>query len=651
MKVVRLFWFVLAAIVAAVPAAAQPFLYSIHGQDPCDASGCASFRIVVTNARTGEVVNADDPPLLGRGEGIIYSVTASADGRRLFVSVGRNEGVGSLIAINTTTNREIARVTISPSMWMLVAAPDGRALYGTNPLDGRFFTIDPDTLTVVRTLRVGYPYSIATSADGGLIAVAEPNPSALTLIDAPSVTVRARVAMPDFAQRVALSGNGTRAYVASYGSRGKLTVVDTASAAVVGTIDTGTFLPTRLLVHPFSGRVYVTGQTAGAWGVLDQAGVFTTYAADVRAGATMVLSPDWRQLYIAGRSGVLVVDTTSDTSSGSLPGGADLQVAVSTSCDFVLPRQDSVFTPAGGSGTIVVPAPPGCEWAVQNQSLPVGVRLTSAAVGVGPGSVSYTMAPSGVPVSAGIRIAGQITRVTVEVPRVFLDFPRAGSAASPLVIAGWTLSQTVSETSNGIDVVHVWAFPVGGGVPTFLGDVIPSVPRPDVAAVFGPAHQRSGFGLTAPWLRPGAYHIAAFGHSEATGRFDAVAVVTVTATGESRAMSLDLPTDGFVVSPQETDVYLGGWAIDRAASFGSGVDVIHVWAYPDSGAAPRFVGEAAYGFLRPDVAALFGRSADKSGFSALLPKPPPGAYRLVVYARSTVTGQFDQARVVRLIVQ
>ena len=116
-------------------------------------------------------------------------------------------------------------------------------------------------------------------------------------------------------------------------------------------------------------------------------------------------------------------------------------------------------------------------------------------------------------------------------------------------------------------------------------------------------------------------------------------------------MPLDVArTASASVQPGVPHIFVAGWALDRAAASGAGVDVIHAWAFPTGPGNPVFLGSAPYGNGRPDVGAFFGAQFTSSGFAALLPVPPPGVYDVAVYARSTVTGVFDQWRVVRITV-
>jgi uncharacterized phage protein gp47/JayE len=97
---------------------------------------------------------------------------------------------------------------------------------------------------------------------------------------------------------------------------------------------------------------------------------------------------------------------------------------------------------------------------------------------------------------------------------------------------------------------------------------------------------------------------------------------------------------------------LGGWAVDlNDATATTGIETLHVWAYPLGGGAPIFAGVAAYGGRRPDVAALFGERFRGSGYGLSIDGLPPNTYDLAVFAWSTVENRFLPARVVRVTVR
>ena len=652
MSAIHRLLFVATAIAFAAPAYAQPFLYSMRLTQPCTPTGCAAASLVITNARTGEVVNADDPPLLGPNDGHLRTMATSVDGQRLYLSIGFVRP--RLLIMNLVTNRIDTIIPMSESQgpWTLVPDPSGRVLYASNPLGARITVLDAITGQETSHLQLDHAFTTALSTDGSLLAVTEPAIGVVTLLDPRTLTVRVRVSVCASPQRVAMSSDAARVFVTCFlaAPRGMLMTIDTATGAIVNSTPTA-HRPDRVVVSASTGKIYVTMDTPGVWGVIDGTGTLTVHSADIPRGATMAMSDDGRRLYIAGLNEIIVIDTATDTPAGNLPGGSDLHLAVSTPCDFVLPSQPSVFGAAGGTGSLTVPAPAGCAWAIQNVSIPSQLRITSVSTGVGPGTITYAVAPSSTPFTATIRIANQAAHVSREIPRLWIDTPRDGATVtSPFVIAGWTLAESVDAATSGIDVVHAWAFPSDGGAPRFLGSATMGGPRPDVAAAFGSGYGRSGFSLITPWFRPGRYQISVYGRSR-TGQFDAFAATNITAVGESGAMALDFPSAGLVVQPAAAHLFIAGWAIDRAAATGSGADVIHAWAFPVGPGDPVFLGSATAGSPRPDVGAFFGERFTPSGFSALLPAPRrPGTYDLAVYARSTATGLFDQWRVVRITV-
>ena len=114
-------------------------------------------------------------------------------------------------------------------------------------------------------------------------------------------------------------------------------------------------------------------------------------------------------------------------------------------------------------------------------------------------------------------------------------------------------------------------------------------------------------------------------------------------------MNIDTPKPGDVPS----SFLVAGWAIDRGAAEGIGVDLLHVWAYPNpgSGTPPIFVGAVRPVAGRPDVAAYFGQRFADSSYGLVVDGLAPGTYDLAVFPRSTVTGQFEAAGVVRVTVK
>jgi hypothetical protein len=235
-------------------------------------------------------------------------------------------------------------------------------------------------------------------------------------------------------------------------------------------------------------------------------------------------------------------------------------------------------------------------------------------------------------------------------PAMSVDVPQSGATLTqPFLVGGWAIDRA-APTGVGVDAVHVWAYPsdssgVPTGSPSFLGAATLGGARPDVGAVFGSQFTNSGFNLLASGLPVGYYHLVVYAHSTVSGLWNEThRVVQVVASPSNPAMAVDAPQSGQDLSQP---FLVGGWAIDRAAPTGVGVDAVHVWAYPSDASgvptgSPSFLGAATLGGARPDVGAVFGSQFTNSGFNLLASGLPVGYYHLVVYAHSTVSGNWQE---------
>jgi hypothetical protein len=94
---------------------------------------------------------------------------------------------------------------------------------------------------------------------------------------------------------------------------------------------------------------------------------------------------------------------------------------------------------------------------------------------------------------------------------------------------------------------------------------------------------------------------------------------------------------------------VAGWAADLDSPHDTGIDMLHVWAYPvGSGQGPLFVGEASYGGERPDVAAVYGDRFRATGYGLRVEGLAPGSYDLAIFAWSSAKHAWLPAKVVRV---
>jgi hypothetical protein len=171
--------------------------------------------------------------------------------------------------------------------------------------------------------------------------------------------------------------------------------------------------------------------------------------------------------------------------------------------------------------------------------LPVGSRLDSATgefswspgVGfIGSYDLVFVKSAGNHPVARReVRIILQPKASSRVGTQVVIDTPRSQQdLAQPFALGGWA-ADLDAAVGNGIDTLHVWAYPLTGGAPIFLGTASDGGARPDVAAILGDQFGESGFGMSVQGLTPGHYDLAVFAWSNVTGAFAVPSIVRITA--------------------------------------------------------------------------------------------------------------------------
>ena len=106
--------------------------------------------------------------------------------------------------------------------------------------------------------------------------------------------------------------------------------------------------------------------------------------------------------------------------------------------------------------------------------------------------------------------------------------------------------------------------------------------------------------------------------------------------------------DPVPAGPPAQPFQVTGFAIDTGAQNTTGIDYVHVWAYPPEG-PPTFLG-ASYAHSRPDVASQYGPQFANSGFVTTVHDMPAGVITLVAYGHSEVTQQFSVVDVTQFLI-
>jgi hypothetical protein len=125
----------------------------------------------------------------------------------------------------------------------------------------------------------------------------------------------------------------------------------------------------------------------------------------------------------------------------------------------------------------------------------------------------------------------RVARVTVVGPQsrpaMAIDLPSNNASVSGSVrVAGWALDFGAAS-GVGVDAIHVWAYPAGGGAPLFAGAGGTGLPRPDVGAAFGSStYSLAGYDFSCQ-LPPGTYDLVVYARSTVTWTFNNSMVVRV----------------------------------------------------------------------------------------------------------------------------
>ncbi len=212
--------------------------------------------------------------------------------------------------------------------------------------------------------------------------------------------------------------------------------------------------------------------------------------------------------------------------------------------------------------------------------------------------------------------------------KVFLTIsPKLQLSTSTLAV---TLKEGQSSTSsvavhNQSPISITWAVAPRAGTPWL--STTPSGGTSNSASS-GTFQLTTNAGALAPGTYTGAVDVPSTSADLTMTRTVAVNL-TVQA---SRFLTVESPANGASLTQPFT---VTGWAIDTAASTGTGVDWVNVYAVPTGGGTRRLLGTATYGQARPAVGTTYGARFANSGFSLTVSSAPGGTFALVAEAHST----------------
>ena len=183
----------------------------------------------------------------------------SPDGKRVYVSNGSSN---TALAIDTATNKEVAKVMVGSSPTGLAVEPDNSRLYALSS--------SADTLTVVSTVtgaKIGSvnvgdsPRGIVLGANGQRAYVTNYNTDQVAVVNTTGTNpvVIARITVGDKPDGIAMSSDGRLVYVAN--GPDTVSLINTATNTLTGSavvIDTTPATATHSIAFTADGKAYVT---------------------------------------------------------------------------------------------------------------------------------------------------------------------------------------------------------------------------------------------------------------------------------------------------------------------------------------------------------------------------------------------------------
>jgi len=187
-----------------------------------------------------------------------HEVAASPDGRRAFVPIYGNSGVGApgtdgrtIAVIDLATRKRIDTLDLGKALrpHCPVFGPQNGLLYVTTELGESVTIIDPETLRIIGSIPTGQPEShmLAITRDGKRGYTSNVHVGTVSVLDLEARSTLAVIHVSRHAQRIALSADDRWVFTADQ-TQPQLAVIDTSTNTVTKWI-------------PLEGTAYGTGAT------------------------------------------------------------------------------------------------------------------------------------------------------------------------------------------------------------------------------------------------------------------------------------------------------------------------------------------------------------------------------------------------------
>jgi len=238
-----------------------------------------------------------------------HEVAASPDGRRAFLPIYGNSGVGApgtngqtVDVVDLTTRRRIATIDLGKGLrpHCPVFGPKNGLLYLTTELDDSVTIIDPKSLRILGSVPTGQPEShmLAISRDGKRGYTSNVGVGTVSVLDLEARKTLAVIHVSPHAQRIALSPDDRWAFTADQ-TQPQLAVIDT------GTKQVAKWIPLESIAYgtgaTLDGKyLLITLPKPGKVAVLDLSSMTVVRSVDVpKQPQEVLVRPDNQVAYVS----------------------------------------------------------------------------------------------------------------------------------------------------------------------------------------------------------------------------------------------------------------------------------------------------------------------------------------------------------------
>ena len=211
---------------------------------------------------------------------------------------------GAVWAIDTATDKVVARIPVGTHPAHVVVTPDGRHAYVVNGGDNSVSVVDTAAQSVIATIAVGAgPHGMRISPDGKQAWVANLKGGTVSVIDTESRKQVAEIAVGKGPAQVGFTPDGSMGFVSLSGEN-RVALINPASRKVIGKVTVGG-VPIQLYATPDGKLVLVAnqgspGKPGNTVSFIDVAGMKVAATIKTGAGAHgVVIDREGRRAYVA----------------------------------------------------------------------------------------------------------------------------------------------------------------------------------------------------------------------------------------------------------------------------------------------------------------------------------------------------------------